>query len=71
LRRVGAFWRWIRRFWVARSKRENLPIFQLPKLRRLIGNFASKVFSSMKPVWPDGPAVENSVSSLFMRALSF
>jgi hypothetical protein len=45
--------------------------FQLPKVRRLIGNLASKCFSLMKPVSPGGPAVEGSVCSLFMWLLSF
>lgn len=48
---------------LAQSYKQRLPIliwgriplaFQLPKVRRLIGNLASSCLSSMKPVSPDG-----------------
>jgi hypothetical protein len=44
--------------------------FQLPKVRRLTGNLASSLFSSIKPGSPDAPAVEKFVCSLFMCFLS-
>jgi hypothetical protein len=65
---------------LAHSYRQRLPIlmygripfaFQLPKVRRLTGNLASSLFSSMKPCSPVAPAVEKFVCSLLMCFLSF